>query len=275
MEEFEINIRTLRSQIINPSFLTDEEAKVKPHFSSNVVNRLENKDIVTYRLRDQTFIPHYALDLSISKYVFRDDDYEKEVEDIEYPKLLGISRNGTISNNINVILDMMFNYWTIDNHNSLFKVPFVKDGLQNHLFIAPGIILDKDGKILCSLVYKKELLIKMNQIKGRAKIRDFFSMYNKTIRADYGVTLDEFLNENAIFLFSREFTQKPEYSRFYKAILTIFVNGIKYNLDSMTTDSIEKHINNLPLDTTLDLNFKSLREKDNYCREVLQKAILT
>lgn len=275
MEEFEINVRTLRSQILNPSFLTDEEAKIKLHFSSNVVNRIENKDIVTYRLRDQTYIPHYALDLSISKYLFRDDNCDKEIEDIEYPKLLGISRNGTISNNINVILDMMFNYWTIDNHNSLLKVPFVKDGQQNHLFIAPGIILDRDGKILCTLVYKKELLIKMNQIEGRAKIKDFFSMYSRTVRADYGVTLDEFLNENGIFLFSREFTQKPEYSRFYKAILTIFVNGIKYNLDSMVTDSIEKHINNLPLNTTLDLNFKSLREKDNYCREVLQKAILT
>ena len=83
------------------------------------------------------------------------------------------------------------------------------------------------------------------------------------------------MNENGLIIFSKEFAQKPEYQRFYKAIMNIFVNGLKYSLDNIYTDTIEKHIYNLPIDTTLDVNFKNMKEKLDFCRGVLKKSILT
>ena len=271
MDEFQISVKTLRKEVLNvpsaSSSLTQEQ--IKAQLESNMVMRVPGT--ATFRLKDQTFIPHYALDLSTSKYHFREGS-NNEITDIEYPRLTG-SGNNPISNNINAIMDYMFNYWTIGAQ--LMRVPFVKEGVQKHIFIGPGIMLDSEGKILCSLVYKKELVTKLNLIEGFQKFKDLFSLYSRSASADLPVKLEDFINENALILFNKEFTQKPEYQRFYKNIHNVFVTGLRYSLDSVVTDTIEKHISNLPIDTSIGLNFKTMKEKLDFCREVVKKSILT
>lgn len=277
MQEFEISIKTLRSELINlDKGLNLSPEQIKAHLASNLITRFP--DSPSFRLRDQTFIPHYALDMATSKYHFRgsiNDVNTLEIADIEYPKLIGLNVGNTVSNNINIIIDYMFNYWTVQGTTNLLKVPFISNGQARHLFIAPGMLLDSEGKILCSLVYKKELITKMNLIEGFAKFRDLYSLYTKASRRTLGVGLEDFINENSLMIFSKEFTIKPEYSRFFKNISAIFVTGLRYSVDSLITDSVEKHIYNLPIDTKIDVNFSNMKEKLDYCRAILKKSILT
>ena len=79
-----------------------------------------------------------------------------------------------------------------------------------------------------------------------------------------------------MLLFSKEFCQLSEYSRFYKNILAIFATGISYELDMFVTDSIEKYIWNLPLDVDMSSisNFRSISERNEFYKEMTRKSIL-
>lgn len=274
MQEFEIGMKTLRSELIKSDQGISSE-QIKAHLAHNIISRIP--EAPKYRLRDQTFIPHYALDMATSKFHFRDsiDNGKLEIVDMEFPKLSPVNIGNNVSNNINIIVDYMFNYWTVQGYNNLLKVPFVYNGQQRHLFIAPGMLIDSEGKILCSLVYKKELITKLNLIEGFDKFRDFYSLFSKSARQSLGVGLEDFINENALIIFSKEFTIKQEYSRFFKNISAIFVSGLRYSVDTIVSDTVEKHIWNLPIDTKMDVNFNNMKEKLDYCREILKKSILT
>lgn len=237
-----------------------------------------NADSLMYNSDNQTLIPHYALNIMNAEFKFSTETPELEynIKSISYPKLnSNFSANRSIPNNIKTVMDYMFNYWNFLAPGDLINFTFIKDGESKQLFIGPGILLDSEGRVLFCLAHKKEIILKLNAIKGLKKFQDFYGAF--LTDSEIQKTLcTNILNENTFLIFSRDFCQRSEYSRFYKQVLAIFANGIKYNMDMLVTDIIEKHIYNLPYEVvpTLSQEFTSLAEKNNFCKEMTKKAIL-
>lgn len=247
----------------NPEVLL-QEISTQTDYGSNIL----------YSIKDQSIIPYFALNFINSNFILDEDSLQ--IKDIKYTNLTTLAHiSRTIPNNISIILKYIFNFWNLLSVDGLFNFSYVKNGVQKTLFIGPGIIVDSDNRILFLLALKKEIVDKINTIEGVDKFVDFYkAVVNIENSSDF--LSDSLFNENAILLFSREFTQNSEYSRFYKSILSIFGDGTRYNIDMLVTDHIEKHIYELPISSEQSsvLNFKTLKEKKDYQKEITKLALL-
>ena len=129
-----------------------------------------------YNLKDQTFLPYYAINVHNSIYKFKDPANEElDITDVSFPRLFdSASGNRRIGNNINTILEVLFNIWNLSGINHLYNFQYVSAGVSKTLLVGPGILLKEDGTILFCLAFTKEFISKMNAIKGFKKFKDFY-----------------------------------------------------------------------------------------------------
>lgn len=229
---------------------------------------------IMYSSEDQTILPYYTLNHKNSIINFNEASVESEqfvIESLKYHRLKSnFSPNRRIPNNINYIMDYLFKYWNILGYDKLFNFSFVKDGVSKDLYVGPGILLNSEEEILFCLGFRKEILNKLNSIRGIKKFADFY----KAIRSQE-IQSAQIFNENGVLLFSTDFVQKPEYSRFYKALLSGLVAGTKYNMDMLVTEDIEKYLYNLSSNTSHSVSsqFKTSAERNEFFKRITQKSI--
>ena len=283
IEDFKIQVFDLRKEFYIPLENLTSQTVTEENLFTIVKNKnlvMENRNkttpeiFETFLAENQSFIPHYAMNASTSNFIF---DENHNIKDIEYFKLRGhLNTSMRVGNNINLIISYIFKYWSFSRPDNLIQFTFVKNGETKVMYIGPGLLLDSNGKILFSLCYKKEIIKKLNSVSTSkfSKLRDFYNLFISNL--DSTLPLENFLNENAILLFNKEFAKDPLYSRFYKPLVNIFSNGIKYSIDSIITDSIDKYIYNHPYTFNHELlNFKSFQEKKEFQKSILKKVLLT
>lgn len=251
---------------------------------SIVHNLAENGNLdstILYNSNDQTVIPFYALNYANSRFNFKAEQNPSNklytIDSIEYFKFNPSPSPSTrVPNNINNIIVSMFQYWNIAGVNGMLSFSYVKNGVSRELYIAPGLLVDAEGRVLFSLGFRKEIINKFNSIEGIKKLKDFYKAFTMYNNADVHLA-DNILNENAVLMFSTDFVQKPEYARFYKNILAIFVNGTRYNMDMIVTEFVEKYIYNIPdipTNHSVMTQFKTSAERNDYFKKVTEEIIL-